>query len=154
MASSNTPGVLYALLGLNRAGQILYISLFVLAIPALTAYSVLLPRLVFSAADEQLFFAARHGDTHAIDEALKAGAHVNRSAPIDRKTALFRAAVFGHADAVRFLLTHGADVSLRGSDGKSIVEIVETARASEKDPAVAQALDAVAAALREGHAER
>ena len=49
-------------------------SLFVLAIPALTFWTVLLPRLRFSEKDEQLFKAARHGDVAGIERAMADGA--------------------------------------------------------------------------------
>ena len=52
-----------ALFGLNRAGKILYTTLFVLAVPALVAWNVWLPRLRFSDQDERLFKAARHGNS-------------------------------------------------------------------------------------------
>ncbi len=73
---------------------------------------------------------------------------MNAASPVDRKTALFRAAVFGHADVVRALLEHGADPEARGSDGRTALEVTLAARAETKDPAAAAALDAVAAALR------
>jgi len=144
---SRTPWFL-ALLGLGPAGQILYRTLFVLAVPALVVWFVVLPRWRFSDQDEQLFRAARHGDTAAVERSLSAGARVNAASPVDGKTALFRAAIFGHADTVRLLLDHGADASLRGSDGQSALEVATAARASEKDPAIAQSLDTVVTALR------
>ena len=100
MASSGAPAWLLFLFGLNRAGQILYTSLFVLAVPALMFWT-LLPGMRFSEADEQLFRAARHGDVAGIKEAFDIGAKVDAEAPTDRKTALFRAAVFGYPDAVK-----------------------------------------------------
>ena len=139
--------LLYTLLGLNRAGKYLYVVLFCLAIPALTFWTVFLPRMQFHDEDEAFFRAARHGDVAGIDRALDAGVHVNRAAPIDGKTALFRAAVFGHADAVRELLKRGADVDVRGNDGKTALEIVKDARSEEQDAARAHALDAVASVL-------
>jgi len=76
-------------------------------------------------------------------------ARVTDVSPVDGKTALFRAAVLGHADAVRLLLDRGADRQARGNDGRTVGEIVTAARSDEREPAVATALDAVAAALRE-----
>ena len=143
-----THAVLDTLLGLNRAGRILRTMLFVLAIPALVIWSVVLPRLRFHDEDERLFRAARHGDRPGVEQALAAGGRINGAAPIDGKTALFRAAVFGHADVVGFLLAHGADPAARGSDGKTALEVVQAARAETKIPADAAALDAVAALLR------
>ncbi len=139
--------LLYTLLGLNRAGKYLYLALFCLAVPALTFWTVLLPRMQFHDEDEAFFRAARHGDVAAIDRALDAGARVNVAAPIDGKTALFRAAVFGHAEAVRELLQRGADVNMRGNDGKTALEIVTDARSEEKDGARLRALEAVASVL-------
>lgn len=139
---------LFALFGLNRAGRILYTTLFVLAIPGLTAWFVLLPRLQFHEQDERLFKAARHGDVAGIERALAEGANVNAAAPIDTKTALFRAAAFGHADAVRALLKDGADIERRGRDGRSVLQFAEDARKDEKDPVSAHALDLVIAALK------
>jgi hypothetical protein len=154
MAPSNGPTILYTLLGLNRAGQILYRTLFVLAVPALVAWFVVLPRMRFSGQDEELFRAARHGDRAGVERALAAGADVNASAPVDRKTALFRAAVFGHAEIVRLLLDRGADADAHGSDGRSALDVIVAARAEEKDPSVQHALDAVANTLRDAHPQR
>ena len=141
--------VLFALLGLGRGGKILYLTLFVLAVPAMVAYFFWLPRVRFSDADEHLFRAARHGDRGGIERALSEGARVTDVSPVDGKTALFRAAVLGHADAVRLLLDRGADRQARGNDGRTVAEIVTAARGDEREPAAAIALDAVAAALRE-----
>lgn len=139
--------ILFALFGLNRAGRILYISLFVLAIPALTFWTVFLPRLQFHDEEERLFKAARHGDRAGVERSLAAGAKVNAAAPVDGKTALFRAAIFGHVDVVRVLLEHGADPAVVGADGKTALDVAVAARTGEKDPAAAAALDAVVAAL-------
>ena len=141
--------VLFALLGLGRGGKIFYLTLFVLAVPAMVAYFVWLPRVRFSDADEHLFRAARHGDRGGIERALSEGARVTDVSPVDGKTALFRAAVLGHADAVRLLLDRGADRQARGNDGRTVAEIVTAARGDEREKAAATALDAVAAALRE-----
>jgi Ankyrin repeats (many copies) len=138
----------FALLGFGRAGRILYVSLFVLAIPVSTAWLVLVPRLRFHEADEQLFRAARHGDVAGIERALAGGAKINAEAPIDTQTALFRAAAFGHADAVRALLKDGADVDHRGRDGRPVLQFAEDARKEEKDPARVHALDLVIDALK------
>lgn len=141
--------ILYTLLGLNRAGKILYTSLFVLAVPVGVLYLVFLPRWQFTDEDERLFRAARHGDLPGVERSVAAGAHVNGLAPIDRKTVLFRAAVFGHANVVQWLLAHGADAAARGSDGRTALEVVTAARADEKDPAAAEALERVIAILSE-----
>ena len=138
----------FALLGLGRGGQILYGTLFVLAVPALVVWFVVLPRWRFSDQDERLFRAARHGDVAGVEQSLAAGARVNATSPVDGKTALCRAAIFGHADAVRVLLEHGADASLRGTDGHSALDIATAARTAEQDPTATRALDAVLIALR------
>jgi len=140
--------ILYAIFGLNRAGKILYGTLLVLGVAGFIGWSML-PGPQFSDQDEALFRAARHGDRAGVEHALKAGASLVHTAPIDRKTALFRAAIFGHADVVRLLLERGADPDARSADGHSALEVVAAAREAEKDPAAAQALDTVAAILRE-----
>lgn len=147
MSTNRASSFVLTLFGLNRAGKILYTTLFVLALPAFLAWNVWLPRARFSDEDERLFKAARHGDRAGVAQALAAGAHVNASSPVDGKTALFRAAVFGRADVVRVLLDRGADPAARGDDGRSALEVVSAARQDEKDPAAAAALDAVIAAL-------
>ena len=152
MTASDRP-VLYAIFGLNRAGKILYGTLFLLAIAAFAGRQIL-PTLQFSDQDEQLFRAARHGARAAVEQALTNGASLEHAAPIDHKTALFRAAVFGHADIVRLLLERGADPNAVGADGRSALDVVTAARAEEKDAAVASNLDAVAAVLRESAGQR
>jgi hypothetical protein len=147
--ASDEPQVLYTLFGLNRAGRILYLVLFILTVPALTAYSVLLPRLRFHEPDEHLFKAARHGDVAGIARALGEGAKIDAEAPIDRRTALFRAAAFAHADAVRALLQAGADPAKRGVDDRTALQLAEDARKEERDPARAKGYDQVIAALQE-----
>src|SRR5436190_6738497 len=125
--------VLLALFGLGPGGRILYGTLFVLAVPALVVWFVVLPRFRFSDEDERLFRAARHGDAAAIERSLAAGGHIDAASPVDGKTALFRAAIFGRGDAVRALLGHGANASARGSDGRTALEVTQAARAEEKD---------------------
>jgi hypothetical protein len=147
MAPADRP-VLYALFGLNRAGRIMYGTLFVLAGAAFVGWTML-PTLRFTDQDEQLFRAARHGDRAGVEQALSAGASLQHAAPVDRKTALFRAAVFGHADLVRLLLERGANPKALGADGRTVLDVVLAARGEEKDAAIARALDAVAAVLRE-----
>jgi Ankyrin repeats (3 copies) len=146
MTAPRNRRILYALLGLNPAGQILYATVI---IAAFLWWTGLVPPSRFSAEDERLFRAARHGDRAEVERALAAGASLEHTAPVDRKTALFRAAVFGHVDVVRLLLERGADPSARAADGQTALEVVVAARQEEKDPTVARALDAVAAVLRE-----
>ena len=140
--------VLFTLLGLNRAGKFLYLALLLLGAPALIAYKAWLPAYRFTDADEQLFRAARHGDLAGIERSLADGATVTAASPVDGKTALFRAAVLGQAEAVRVLLEHGADPAAHGNDGQTPLELVMAAREGEKTPAAAHALDAVAVLLR------
>src|SRR5262245_18598411 len=140
--------VLCTLLGLNRAGKLQYVAVLVAATAGLAWWFLLRPQSRFHDEDEVLFRAARHGDVAGIDRSLDSGAQINVPAPVDGKTAIFRAAVFGHADAVRELLKRGADVELRGNDGRTVLEVVTGAREEERDPARAKALDEVASALR------
>lgn len=152
MPTADRP-ILYALFGLNRAGRILYGALFLLAAAAFAGW-MLMPGLRFSDDDERLFRAARHGDRAGVERALAAGVALDHVAPVDRKTALFRAAVFGHDDVVRLLLERGADPQARGADGRNALETVVAARADEHDPALARSLDAVADVLRRAMSER
>jgi hypothetical protein len=142
------------LFGLNRAGKVLYVSAAVIAVAIFVLRQDVLPRAHFSDADEALFRAARHGDVAGIEQALASGANVADEAPIDRKTALFRAAVFGYADAVKVLLGHGADPAVRGTDGRTALEVVTDALGDEKDPQARHALEAVAALLRAAEPKR
>jgi hypothetical protein len=145
---------LETLLGLNRAGRILHWTLLAGGVAAAMFWFTVLPGLRFSDHDEDLFRAARHGDRSGVARALAAGARIEAEAPIDRKTALFRAAVFGHDAVVRDLLERGADPLARGADGRTALEVVQAAREEEKDPAAAKALDAVMAVLRDAKAAR
>jgi ankyrin repeat protein len=79
---------------------------------------------------------------------------VDVAAPIDGKTALFRAAVFGHTDVVRLLIERGADLEAHGTDGRTALEVVTAARADEHNAAKAEALDAVAGVLRDAEVTR
>lgn len=150
--SSRGGSWILALFGLGRAGRLLYGTLFVLAVPALVAWFVWLPRLRFSDADEQLFRAARHGDAAGVERALAAGAGVNDASPVDGKTALFRAAIFGHSAAVRTLLEHGADAAVRGRDDRTALDVAVAARSKEQNSESAHDLDAVVALLRAAEA--
>ena len=147
MANSTGLSILLTLLGLNRAEQRLYVALFVLAVPALMVWTVVLPRLRFSDQDEALFRAARHGDRAGVESSLAAGADVNAAAPVDHRTALFRAGVFGHAGVVRLLIERGASTEARGSDGRTALELVTQARAQERNPDAARALAEVETVL-------
>jgi hypothetical protein len=139
--------VLYVLLGLDK-GSVLWRAIFVLAVPALVVWTVVLPRIRFRDEEERLFRAARHGDAAGIERSIAAGGKVNAASPVDGKSALFRAAIFGHTAAVRTLLAHGADASLRAADDKTALDITLAARAEEKDPAIVHELDTIAGLLR------
>jgi hypothetical protein len=140
--------ILLTLFGLNRAGQILWGLIFAAGIAAFFTINVWLPGARFSDVDEYLFRAARHGDVAGINSALSNGAGINDRSPIDGKTALARAAILGHADAVRALLDKDADVNIAGYDGQTPGDLVTAAIAEEKDPAAIAALKDVAAALK------
>jgi hypothetical protein len=150
--SDTASNIVLALFGYNRAGKILWTVITVAGLGVFLVRTGLLTGLQFTEADERLFRAARHGDRAGIEQALATGAEVNAASPLDGKTALFRAAVFGHADAVKALLGHGANPAAHGFDDKSAIEIVTSARADEKDPAAAQALDQAASVLRAAEA--
>jgi len=139
----------FALLGLGPWGKYVMLAIFVLTIPALTFWSVFMPRLRFHEVDERLFKAARHGDVAGITRALADGAAINAEAPIDRRTALFRAAAFAQVGAVRALLKAGADAERRGADDRTVLQLTEDARKEEHDGARARAYDQVIAALQE-----
>jgi hypothetical protein len=145
MGESKASFFVLALFGFNRAGQILW-GLITVAGLAYFVYSIQGPP--FSDEDERLFRAARHGDRAGVERSLEAGATVADQSPLDRRTALFRAAVFGHADVVRVLLERGADPSARGGDGKTALDVVIEARADEKKPEAQRALDEVATVLQ------
>ena len=146
-SGSKTPWF-FALLGLGRVGRMLYGALFALAVPAVVVWFVVLPRWRFSDQDERLFRAARHGDVAGVEQALASGARVNAASPVDGKTALCRAAIFGHHAVVRTLLARGADASVHGSDGQTALDVAVAARVSEKDPAATRDLDTVVTLLR------
>ena len=152
-ASKDHP-VLYTLFGLNTSGRILHGVVLALAVAGWVFYVTILPGLRFSEHDEDLFRAARHGDRAGVERALADGARVDAAAPYDGKTALFRAAVFGHDDVVRYLLERGADPAHRGADGRTALEVVQAARGEEKEPAATRALDAVIAVLSDAKGAR
>jgi len=149
MADKNEHRWLFALFGLNRTGRILWLLVLALAVPGLGLWTIELPRLRFKEPDEHLFKAARHGDVAGIERALEEGANVNAEAPIDRKTALFRAVAFGQADAVRALLKHGASAAARSLDDKTPLQFAEEIRKEETDPARQLGIDRAIAALKE-----
>ena len=140
--------LLFTLLALNRAGRILWALLIAIGVTGFLASRIWLPAAQFTEEDEQLFRAARHGDVSGIERALTAGAGVNDRSPVDGKTALFRAAVFGHSPVVRLLLERGADAAARGYDDLMPIDAVDAAIRDEKDPRRSNQLHEVAAALR------
>jgi len=115
MSESKASFIVLALFGLNRAGQVLW---GLIAAAGLAYFVVAIQGPPFSDEDERLFRAARHGDRAALEQALAAGAGIEAASPVDGKTALFRAAVLGHPDTVRFLVEHGANPAARGLDGR------------------------------------
>jgi Ankyrin repeats (3 copies) len=146
VSESKTTFIVLALFGYNWAGRILW----GLIVVAGLAYFVFVTKgPPFSDEDERLFRAARHGDRAGVERSLEAGAGVADLSPLDRKTALFRAAAFGHADVVNVLLERGADPATRGGDGKTALDVVIEARADEKKPEAQRALDDVANLLRQ-----
>jgi len=151
--SKNHP-VLYTIFGLNKTGKVLQaVALAVAVAGGMFCYTVL-PGLRFSQRDEDLFRAARHGDRAGVERALAAGARIDAQAPYDRRTALFRAAVFGHDGLVVYLLERGANPDARGADGSTALAVVQAARGEEKDPAAAQSLDRVIGVLQRAKAGR
>jgi hypothetical protein len=146
MSESKTSGLLLTLFGLNRTGQMLWALVFVLGIAGFV-YWTMMPGLRFSDEDERLFHAARHGDRSGVEASLRAGAGVGDVSPIDGKTALFRAAVFGHVEVVRFLIDQGADLETRGLDGKTALDLVRAAQEAERNSERQRSLAAVAAVL-------
>ena len=146
--TQDLPGVLGALFGYNRAGRIMWACLFVFGIAGFVGYTML-PGLRFHEQEERLFKAARHGDVAAIEQALADGARIDAESPLDRKTALFRAATFGHAAAVRLLLQRGADPERSGADGKTALQFVEEILREEHDPAQLRGMSEVLAALKD-----
>ena len=145
MSESKASFIVLALFGYNWAGKILWGLVAVIGV----AYFVFVTQgPAFSDEDERLFRAARHGDRAGVERSLEAGAGVADLSPLDRKTALFRAAAFGHAEVVRVLLEKGADPATRGGDGKTALDVVIEARNDEKKPEAQRALDDVAALLK------
>jgi len=146
VSESKASFIVLALFGYNRAGKILW---GLVAALGVTYFVFAIQDPPFSDEDERLFRAARHGDRAGVERSLEAGAGVADLSPLDRKTALFRAAAFGHADVVRVLLDRGADPATHGGDGKTALDVVIEARADEKKPEAQRALDEVANLLRQ-----
>lgn len=64
-----------------------------------------------------LHFAAREGHIDAVRELVVGGIDVNQVALSDDMTAISQAILNGHFDIAKFLLDHGADVTLASSGG-------------------------------------
>ncbi|WP_197431086.1 ankyrin repeat domain-containing protein [Aliiruegeria sabulilitoris] len=65
---------------------------------------------------ETLIRAARNGDTGVLQLLVNAGLDINEG---DGSTALMQAAGMGHAEAVKFLIENGAEVSTRDETGRT-----------------------------------
>lgn len=68
-----------------------------------------------------LAYAARIGKAEVCQVLVDAGADVNAKSKYSRHTALMYAAWNGHDEIVEFLLSHGADATLVGDDGETIL---------------------------------
>ncbi len=66
-----------------------------------------------------LQFAAREGQTDAVQALLDAGADINKPTASNRMSALTIAILSGHFDLARFLLEHGADPKVIGTENLS-----------------------------------
>ena len=71
---------------------------------------------ITSWAGEDLWYAAKNGNTSYIREDLAAGNDVNQG-DSHGNTPLFWAAYNGHTDVVKLLLAHGADVNQANKGG-------------------------------------
>ncbi|HVW07468.1 MAG TPA: ankyrin repeat domain-containing protein [Bryobacteraceae bacterium] len=67
--------------------------------------------------------AALHGDSEAINLLLAHGAHIDTPTPDDGSTALHLAASFDRLDAVKTLVRHGADTTLRNAKGLTAADL-------------------------------
>ena len=66
---------------------------------------------------DALMLAARRNDVTELDRLLKSGVDINSKRDISGYTALHEAAVGGSADAVDFLVKHGANIDARDANG-------------------------------------
>ena len=72
--------------------------------------------------DLDLFVKVLYGKPKEIEIMLSKGADINSQSGLDY-TPLMMASVFNDPDAVRFLLEHGADVSVKNSDGETALSL-------------------------------
>jgi uncharacterized protein len=123
------------------------------------------PAAVATPGQRAFFTAARLGDVAALRDGIGRGQEVNAREPAHGRTALMRAAAFGHLEAVQLLLASRADP--RAADAQKLTALHIAADAGEAsviaplvaagaDPSAlaeygAHPLTPLGVALREGH---
>jgi hypothetical protein len=93
----------------------LVVAVFVLGVVALGTPS--------HAQDHDPWEAAARGDLATLQQALASGVDPDAREP-NGASPLTVAAMFGHADLVRVLIAHDADLNLRNNDGASALHMV------------------------------
>lgn len=84
---------------------------------ALNIVTVLVLLVVLGGCAVPLLNAAASGDTPTVLQLLNHGHHANEALPIIGTRPLTLAAAYGHADVVRVLLEHGAEVNAEDFTG-------------------------------------